>query len=63
MGIVLTSYGLHPIVLLNETTEENMSNTTNDVLPTSVPKLDMSETNWAIFVLPFTDSGPSVGAF
>lgn len=51
MGIVLTSYGLHPIVLLNETTEENMSNTTNDVLPTSVPKLDMSETNWAIFVL------------
>ena len=51
MGVVLIGYGLHLIVLLNETTEENMSNTTNNVLPISVPKLDMSETNWGIFVL------------
>jgi len=30
-----------------------MSNTANDVLPTSVPKLDVSGMNWAIFSLQF----------
>ena len=30
-----------------------MSNAANDILPTSVPKLDVSGANWAIFALCF----------
>ena len=37
----------------NNSTEENISNLTNDVLPTSMPKLEVSGTNWEIYMLHF----------
>jgi len=45
----------HPTALLKGTyiSDKNMSNAANDILPTSVPKLDVSGANWAIFALYF----------